>query len=373
MDMHDETILPAPRFRIRHLGMWLLILCAAALIAGGLAIGWPYAREQRVVEMVSRHGGYVEYEWIGPAWLEGWVPTDYRGPLERITSVRLSGGGIDETGLSVLPNATRMRTLVVNHAPLTDAAFIYIGRCPQLDDLSLIGSCQHGHGLRYLKTLPHLRVLRVDQNPLDDNALEPLAEISTLKWVSLSYTPIGDEGVRHLSGLSEMRELNMTHTKVTDAGLSSLSGMPVLRKLILQGTPITDAGLKHLEGLQQLDTLDLDFTLVGDPGVESLAELSALADLHLIGTKVSDAGLPTLGKMHTLERLSLGRGHAQRLSPPDFSGEAVAAHLKSLHRLRYLFLQSSRVREESLQELTSSVPGAEIYFQQPGGWSRQYR
>ncbi len=236
------------------------------------------------------------------------------------------------------------------------------------------GQCRDAD-LALLKKLTRLRTLLLDNVPITDAGLEHLAGLKRLQSLALQRLPdVGDAGLAHLGGLTQLTQLSLAWTNVGDAGLPSLRGMTRLTSLGLGGTCVTDAGLVHLQAFHQLDTLHLDEARVGDAGLAHLKGLP-LKTLRLRRTRVGDAGLAHLAELQELGILELdrtritdaGTAHLGRLPQLVFLqmsqtqiGDAGLASLKGLGQLQTLRVDGTQVTDGGLKHVMGLKNLAEL-------------
>jgi hypothetical protein len=132
-------------------------------------------------------------------------------------------------------------------------------------------------GLAELCELRRLRTLVLERRPVTDAQMRDIGGLRGLQFLVLSGPSVTDANLRHLNRLRNLKVLMLTGAKVTDTGLEELAALPDLDTLFVDDTPITDAGLRRVERLRKLKSL----VLVGCHGItdEGVARLKkALPD-----------------------------------------------------------------------------------------------
>jgi hypothetical protein len=132
-------------------------------------------------------------------------------------------------------------------------------------------------GLAELCELRRLRTLVLECRPVTDAQMRDIGGLRDLQFLVLSGPPVTDANLRYLNRLRNLKVLMLTGAKVTDTGLEELAALPNLDTLFVDDTTITDAGLRRLERLRKLKSV----VLVGCHGVtdEGVARLKkALPD-----------------------------------------------------------------------------------------------
>lgn len=241
---------------------------------------------------------------------------------------------------------SRLRTLDLAHAPITDSALEHVHRLSELQTLILSGTQVRGPGISHLKGMIHLARLDLTGTQITDRGLEHLEDLVGLWELNLTATAVTDAGLEHIRVLSSyLQDLNLTRTNVTDEGLRHLGYLFSLHCLRLDHTRITGAGLKHLAPLSgQLVQLHLNDTLVNDAELEHVVGLKRLFRLTLRATKVTDVGLVHLMRLEDLDGLNLEETKVT---------DAGLEHLGSVKGLTWLGLRATQVTDTGLVHLAS--------------------
>jgi hypothetical protein len=187
--------------------------------------------------------------------------------------------------------------------------------------------------------------------PLEDQALQKLAALPVIEEMRLHQTRMPGNA---LAPFTKLKYLDVSHNRFfDDRGLRHVGRMTGLTKLYLTGTSITDEGIASLAGLTNLTDLSLHGTGISDAGLVQLAKLTSLRRLNLLGCTITDNGLASLERMVGLEELTLYRTKVSN---------AGLERLKHLRQLRALDVRYSRVTPAGVKELTTSLPGIAVLF-----------
>jgi hypothetical protein len=167
--------------------------------------------------------------------------------LPRVSTIRLSGGGIGDAQLRDVATSTVVQNLFLGQVAVTEK------------------------GLAHLREIRTLELLCVQSSKVTADGVKALVGIENLKSLTLSATALGQDGFRLLAGMTGLEYLSLESTKATDADVAHLAVLAKLTHLDLgYNSGVTDAGLKHLTGLRRLAGLRLYETKVTDDGVAEL-------------------------------------------------------------------------------------------------------
>uniref|UniRef100_A0A8B9KAV3 Si:ch73-173p19.1 n=1 Tax=Astyanax mexicanus TaxID=7994 RepID=A0A8B9KAV3_ASTMX len=160
-----------------------------------------------------------------------------------------------------------------------------------------------------------------------------------------SYPYTTNELLRQLRAFTALKHLSLVNSPlITDSGLSVLSSLLKLQHLNLSScSKLTDSCLKPITKLQCLSFLALNKTKVSDAGMLMYLKSapSTLTQLGLNETAITEATLSELPKcVPQLRLLSIARTQVNDVSA-----------LAELHCLQTLHLDSTGVKEDSLQAL----------------------
>jgi Leucine-rich repeat (LRR) protein len=100
-----------------------------------------------------------------------------------------------------------------------------------------------------------------------------------------------------LGDLSELTSLSLEDTEIDDEGLAEIAAhQPDLRTLFLSSTKVTSVGLRYLSGMNSLSRLDLAECDIRDSGLTHLETLENLRAVGLDSTRVSESGMHNLSE-----------------------------------------------------------------------------
>jgi hypothetical protein len=192
------------------------------------------------------------------------------------------------------------------------------------------------------------------------------AQSPKLRWAPPDRPPFGPKWLRDLLGddffntVATVKFRGGAHVK--DEDLRPLVDLLHLRELYLGGADrqelaqLTDEGLQHLEGLSALQLLDIaEDSQITPHGLRHLAHLTQLKQLTLFDAQMSDAWLEPIQFLENLEEFGAWAPYGSSIS------DAGLEHLSSLHKLRMLYIQSSRVTDTGVQSFNERLPDCKVY------------
>jgi hypothetical protein len=145
-------------------------------------------------------------------------------------------------------------------------------------------------------------------------------------------------------------------TSGTDGLLAQLSIIPQVEGVTLNLTDVTDDGMKSLATLTNLKYLRLYGANINDQGFAHLKDAVNLKHFELDNTGITDKSLPLLKNMQNLTFLALS--YDARLGS-TFT-EAGLSNLKSLSRLKKLYLCGGWASKAAIDELQKVLPDCNI-------------
>jgi len=148
-------------------------------------------------------------------------------------------------------------------ARLWDTSLGAVGKCGQLEHLSLWHVRIHGESLASLRGLKNLRTLSLwlqgEVNPF----LRHLPLLARLESLTLAGEDFGDDDIEFLSRLACLKSLRLENTSVTPAGLKKLTSLDSLEEITLDGSYQPrcrlSAALDSLQGIRSLARLHLGY------------------------------------------------------------------------------------------------------------------
>jgi beta-lactamase regulating signal transducer with metallopeptidase domain/protocatechuate 3,4-dioxygenase beta subunit len=240
--------------------------------------------------------------------------------------------------------------------------------------------------LRTMKAFPRLKRLFLCKGQATNEALASVADLKDLEvffiWDAQKIT---DAGVKHLAGLTKLQNVHINNSQIGDGALEVFARSPALKHLSLQGNAFSDEGLRHLEGMKQLRSLWIGMNRepITDTGVQHLAGLTLLEQLDLQKANLSDEGVMVLKNLTNLKMLHLeGDDGPSGKTMTDASVDALAGlinlrdlwlqhtritdqgakRLIELPKLQTLYLSSSALSEQTLEELKKRRPSLKLYL-----------
>ena len=199
MEAEPSTFTPRERKKRRwyQFSLRSLMICTLVCAVGAGWVGRRMERKRKervAVEVITKHGGNVEYDYQtvkgatppGPKFLRDWLGESF---FTEVAAVQI-------------------------HASDSGPHWLV-----PIKEVTLKGSRFTETGLSYLKSLPNLRTLSLSGNRITDNELARLSGLAKLKFLSLAGADIGDAGLAKLKCLSELESLNVRRTRVSEAGV----------------------------------------------------------------------------------------------------------------------------------------------------------
>ena len=198
-----------------------------------------------------------------------------------MTTLDLTGKGIDDAGMVHLRGLKRLEKLVLRGTQVGDAGLENIVGLGALKKLNLIGTPTTDAGLEVVGRLTGLTELFIDQTQVTVTGLRSLRKLKRLESLSMTSIDVGDAGLLALRPFPALRYLNLGN----DPGLTTRSsprragraesdpetgkaggGRPRLRRrrprqlravprlewLDLTRSKFRDDDLAHLQGLPKL-------------------------------------------------------------------------------------------------------------------------
>lgn len=306
-------------------------------------------------------------------------------------------GWLDDAELAAVDTESRVESMMLIGASVTDAGLKHLDRFPKVVQLGL-DDCDAitDRGLRHVACLPRLQEVTVDRcDQVSPAGLACLARSESLQTLGARGIPIYRDEIRAMEidpatlsfsvdeiiipevqpllemgarmGLDAHYEIewvdlddradeygaDVPFTTVNSSdftyerGLAAVEGPPVA---------ISDDQLSRLRLTPEIKALFLRGIAITDAGLEELLPLTSLNWLVLDDVAITDDGLATLARLPTLEKLWLrhvslsGEGLAHFSSSPQLSElvlytdsltDAGIAEVTRLSRLRTLVLGSS--------------------------------
>ena len=274
-----------PSFKIQHIFIYTLILCALLFSA-------PLSTSAQTVNIPDANLRSAIAEALGKA------PGIRITRDEMATLTHLEAHDANIRNLTGLEFATKLEEIRCNNNSIAD--------------------------LSPLAGLIKLRVVELRHNAIKD--LSPVKELLNLDWLIVPYNLISD--ILPLKGLINLKGLDIGGNIISDfsplAGLikleriwmgenplgdiSPLDGLISLRGIQTWGTPIRN--LSALAKLPKLTNIDICGGEISD--ISPLANLTGLKELYLVGNEISDVS--PLAGLSGLTRLNLSENQISDVS-----------------------------------------------------------
>jgi len=250
---------------------------------------------------------------------------------ERRTAYEIvfEGETFDPEVLNKLTDVGPIYRLRFNFTELSSSALAAIAKVTSLEELDF--NCPitaEASDLEQIAALPNLRILRFPRHfPLTDEHMTILEELTTLEAFQ-AYGHQGgltDAGVAKLAGNTNLQSLEIPESDVDGSCLQALSGLP-LELLVIE------------------DRFDGDVAFL-DENAKLLTEFPNMQRLTLRSSKLTDAAIAEVGKLDRLTWLSLYQC--------DGISDGGFAPLGNLHKLDYLWLQSTQAGDKALNAIST--------------------
>ena len=238
-----------------------------------------------------------------------------------------SRGLIGDDDLEMISRLDHITSLNLDGSKrLTDKGLAYLGRMPQLRELTMDGQVTDG-GLDVLRELHELRAFRMYwQGNVSDEGVANLRFCERLEEVDLLGCNSGDGAIAALAGKPRLRQFK-TGRNVTDDGLALLDQFPAFRtwqgeearfglmsfgaeptNLLIDG-PFTRVGLNSLRALDGIAGLSFFWhtSRLRGEDLDCLDGLSNLAYLGCKGEICDDEGMRHIAGLSNV-RMLMGQG-----------------------------------------------------------------
>jgi len=188
---------------------------------------------------------------------------------------------ITDAGLSTVKGWKHLTRLNVRGTKVTDTTLQHLSAVTKLESLDIGFAQITDVGLDLITSLPNLRELTIGGNKLTDNGLQPLRQLPGLTYLDLTGSQRTDSGLWSVS--------------LSEPGLDAIDTLRNMRWLRLNGTLISARGLERLKDLARLERLDLEgCKRIGDDAAPVLASFRSLHVVDLTGTSFTEKGLAAL-------------------------------------------------------------------------------
>ncbi len=267
------------------------------------------------------------------------------GQLSDLKVLNLSDR-VSDTGVVFLKSLTRLHSLGIPSAQITDQSLKTLARLSNLQRLSLPSSRITDAGLTLIKALP---LRQLDLGPLiTDTGVPTLSSISSLEELNLQTASVTAQGLRALVVLPRLHTLFLGRSW-RDADMSVLGGLKHLRRLDLSKATLSDASASLWKELPLLEELALSDTPVGEVTFQVLSTLPHLRYLEISGTRITSSAWRNVKGFSSLQVISFSS--ATRLKAKDLW---PLAKLPQLHTILVNGVPIRRVLVERLRAEASS-------------------
>jgi hypothetical protein len=260
--------------------------------------------------------------------------------LTALEAIDLTGTGVTDAGLQRLRNLKRLKLLIVAQTKVTGSGLAGLAMRDSLEGLHLNATAVTDAGLAELAGYKNLRRMTLLETHVSDAGLRSLGELD-LEALDLGSPNVADPGMDHLKKCSRLGILTLWGTQVTPRGLKKLQGLPITG-LTLVGRNVDDESLAVVGGCKQLAKLWLGDAAISDEGLRGLRPLTQLVELRIGRAAITDAGLARLEPLQALVELALNETQVT---------DAGIVHLKKLPHLRRVETWHSRLSESGRKEL----------------------
>ncbi len=201
-----------------------------------------------------------------------------------------------------------LKSLSLNHVPLTDDEFSQLSRATKLVSLELLQTGITGQGLAHLRELPLKRLLLSDSS-ITREGLASLVELPELEELVLQLPAFAASSLPSLAGLNKLKSLRITRINFdyrVNGGLNCLENADGIEQLEICGEKLTSRVLTAISRLKGLKSLKIENPIIEDEGLEPLLALQQLEHLELHHCEeLTDRSLTMLASLTRLKSLRL--------------------------------------------------------------------
>ncbi|CAN1289990.1 F-box/LRR-repeat protein 14 [Linum perenne] len=247
--------------------------------------------------------------------------------------------GVKDSWMDVISSQeTSLLSLDISDSEITDAGLACLKDCLDLQALTL-NYCEYitEHGLKHISGLTNLTSLSFKRSKaITAEGMSAFSNLVNLEKLDLERCSQIHGGLFHLKGLTNLKELQISNCSITDFGVSLLRGLQKIVILNLEGCNVSTACLDSLAALVNLAYLNLSRCGLSDEGCEKLS-------VFFLSKKLNYFGLEKPAELKKLRVLSLAFNNIT---------DAILAHLKGLKYLESLNLDSCKIGDEGLANLS---------------------
>lgn len=286
-----------------------------------------------------------------------------------------------ENAINCLPYFSKLKSLNITGAIITDEQLAYFHQLPHLTKINLsLCSRVTSIGIQALTQLKNLKHLALNRcYAADENFTKYIKKIPTLKTLKLNFckqlnhnaiknirklslncltlrmcTSISDAALVYLGQINSLEYLDLSGChRITNEGLSTLSNLTNLKKINLTNC----ASLESIETLSNyLSVTNLNLTRcqnIRQLPTDFFITLTRLIKLDMTSTKINNLYLQEWSKLTSLEILLL--------KDCTIVSSKMLAHLPHQHQLRILNLRGCiNVDDSGLKKISKSLTLKEL-------------
>ncbi len=151
--------------------------------------------------------------------------------LTNLETLNLAYCEIDDQDLRILrPCLQNLKSLWLNHNPVTDVSMPLIAELSSLEELGLANSSVSDKGAERLLELKNLTMINLNETNVTDLVAETLAQCPRLKWIDAARNKaVTNKFIAELGALASLEILNIDQTSVNEDCVDDLIRMPNLR------------------------------------------------------------------------------------------------------------------------------------------------
>ena len=168
--------------------------------------------------------------------------------LKGLTKLKILGCGDTAMKGEVLAQFETMPELamIVFGGSLQNESLAYFSKFPHLNSIFLSWTDIDDAGLKLLPELSRVNRLSLERTKVRGPGLAELRRLTNLQQLDLSHTLVTDEGLMKLPELAKLADLKLRKLPLTDKSISRLAELKSLRKLDLSSTSFTATGIDTL-------------------------------------------------------------------------------------------------------------------------------
>jgi hypothetical protein len=285
----DERVdlpLQGPARSSRRVWKWAVGFVLLTLLAGGAYYSKQHHDRNKLAADVRAAGGVYESHRGGVSlWKRIEVFRQTGGWLvdkSRVTIAFVESAVDDQwiaqhaSALSQQPNLA----LTLSRTRITDEALKTIGRCSNLNYLSLRGADVTDQGLMKLGFIPNLWRLDIRDTRMTDQGLACLSQLPNLYALEINANQATPSGIDQMTRCRKLGYLVLHHAN--DEVIHSLNQLPQLTTLAVEGPEVTDASLEALLNRQRLEYLMLADCSISEEGIVQLKQMLGASNVNVV-------------------------------------------------------------------------------------------